>query len=178
MDSSQKTFKGVNAMSDEVKNIFKGFGLLGLIILAVALLIFVGSFFIGVSADTNAGGGCIGVVFDKAIVMGADKIVVYDGDEVITITDKEDVREIASEFVVANRAGLCGYRSGERMEIYNGSKLVRSIHWNECCELADIYEVDATHWAFPSMSKIGQVELSRDALARVNRIINEHRDGV
>ena len=164
-------------MSDEVKNIFKGFGLLGLIVLAAALLIFVGSFFIAVSADTNAGGGCIAVVFDKATVMGADKIVVYDGDEVITITDKEDVREIAAEFVVANRTGLCGYRSGERMEIYNGGKLVRSIYWNECCELADIYEVDATHWAFPSLSKIGQVELSQDALNRVNRIINEHRDG-
>ena len=175
MDSSQ-TVKGVTDMSDELKNLIKG---AGIILLIIALFI-VASQFIAVNTDgitTNAGGGCIAVVFDKAAVMGADKIVVYDGDEVITITDKEDVREIAAEFVVANRTDLCGYRSGERMEIYNGGKLVRSIYWNECCELADIYEVDVAHWAFPSMSKIGQVELSQGALERINQIIEEYRTG-
>ena len=163
-------------MSDEVKNIIKAAGIIAVII----ALFFVAGQFVAVNTDgitTNAGGGCIGVVFDKASVMGADKIVVYRDHEVVTISDKDAVREIAAEFVVANRTDLCGYRSGERMEIYNGGRLIRSIYWNECCELADIYEVDATHWAFPSMSKVGQVELSRDALERINQIIEDHRAG-
>ena len=167
----------VISLSDEVKNIFKGFGLLGLLVLAVALLLFVGSFFIGVSADTDVGGGCIAVAFDKAFVMGADKIVAYENGAVITITDKELVQEIASHFVVANRTDLCDSRSGNILEIYNGNHLVRTVYWNGCCEnSAEIYKADALHWLFPSGSQLGQLELPQDVYEQIKQIIYAQRD--
>lgn len=163
-------------MSDELKNLIKA---AGIILLIIALFI-VASQFIAVNTDgitTNAGGGCIAVVFDKAAVMGADKIVAYKGDEIITITDEDLVREIASAFVVANRTALCESRSGEKLEIYNGSKLVRTVYWSDCIDnFAHIYEKDATHWIFPE-GDLGQVELPRNVYERINQIIEEYRTG-
>ena len=101
----------------------------GLILLVIVITQFVA---VSLSGFTNVGGGCISVVFDKHFVCGADRIVVYEGDQVLTITEESTVRRIASEFVVANRTDLCGYYSDRRIEIYNGDKLVRSIRWNAC----------------------------------------------
>ena len=141
---------------------------IGLILLVIVITQFVA---VSLSGFTNVGGGCISVVFDKHFVCGADRIVVYEGDQVITITEKSTVRRIASEFVVANRTDLCGYYSDRRIEIYNGDKLVRSIRWNACCELAEIYEADAAHWLFPSTSGIGQVEMSKEFMEWLDQTI-------
>lgn len=142
------------------------------LILAVVVL----SQFVAVSTDvlSNVGGGTNSVVFDKAVVMSADRIVVREGEKVVTITDKALVREIASAFVVANRTDLCGYYDDKWMEIYNGDKLVRNIHWNAHDELAEVYEADGSHWVWPSSSKVGQVELSREFVERLNEIIQAH----
>jgi uncharacterized Fe-S cluster protein YjdI len=169
--------KEVNPMSDKVKNKIKAAG----IIVVIAALTFVASAFIAVSTEGcfTEGGGCIAIVFDKADVMGADKIVVYDGDEVITISDEAHVREIASEFVVANRTALCESRSGDKLEIYNSGKLVRTVYWSDCVDnFAHIYEKDATHWIFPGEGDLGQVELSRDAFDRINQIIEGYREEI
>ena len=162
-------------MPDELKNILKA----GLLIVAIVALGFVASQFVAVNFDgitTNAGGGCIAVVFDKASVMGADRIVVHREPEVITITDKALVREIASEFVVADRTALCESRSGEWMEIYNGGRLVRTVYWSDCVDnFAQIYETDALHWIFPSEGGIGQLELPREFMERLEEIIQSQR---
>lgn len=154
--------------------------LIMLTILCSCLILFliIASQFIAVSIDgllTNAGGGCIAVAFDKAAVMGADKIVAYVDDDVITITDEALVREVSSNFVVANRTALCESRSGDKLEIYNGGRLVRTVYWSDCADnFAHIYEKDALHWIFPE-GDIGQVELSREVYQRIIQIIEDHR---
>ena len=140
----------------------------GLILLGLLSSHFVAANFSGLAA---VGGGTFSVVFDKAFVLSADKIVVRDGDDVITITDKALVREIAANFVVANRTDLCGYHDDKWMEIYNGDKLVRNIHWNAHDNLVEVYQPDALHWVWPSSSKIGQIELSREFVTRLNEIL-------
>lgn len=161
-------------MSQEKKyRIIVGSICAGLILL---LILFVNFVAVSTEGAFTEGGGCFSVAFDKAVVMGADRIVIREGNEVVTITDAELVREIAAEFVVANRTDLCGYQADKWMEIYNGDRLVRSIRWNECCELVEIYEADVAHWVWPSGSGIGQVELSREFMARLDEII-ESADG-
>jgi hypothetical protein len=163
-------------MSHEIKNILKA----GLLIVAIIALGFIASQFVAVNFDgitTNAGGGCIAVAFDKASVMGADKIVLYRKTEVITITDKDLVREIAAQFVVANRTGLCESQSGEWMEIYNGGRLVRTVYWSDCVDnFAHIYEADDLHWIFPGEGGIGQLELPREFMERLEEIIQSQRE--
>lgn len=159
-------------MSDK-QLIIRGFVLLALI----ALVIFVGSFFIGVNTDTDRGGGCFAVAFDKAAVLGADKVVIRENGMVKTITDKDLVREIASCFVVANSTDQCDSRSGSVWEIYNGDKLVRTIVWNGCCEnCAVIYHADLSHWLFPSESGLGQLALPRDTYEYLCSIVNNYQE--
>ena len=147
-----------------------------LICIILILLLFGLSQFVAVSTAgaTSVGGGCISVVFDKHLVLGADRILIYEGDDLITITDETLVRRISSEFVVANRTDLCGYHSDRRLEIYNGNHLVRTVQWNACCELAEIYEADASHWLFPSTGGIGQVVLSAEFMQWLDGIIESN----
>lgn len=145
---------------------------LGLLIAAVLVWQFVA---VGLP-DDDTGGSCFSVVFDKAFVKGADRIVIYEGEEVITITDKAQVRQIADAFIVANCTDLCGYYSDLRMEIYNGSSLVREVRWNDHgYELARIYDADIAHWVFPSSEKYGQVSLSDETQELISEIIEQHR---
>ena len=137
-----------------------------IIIFAILVALFIASQFVAIHNGlfSSVGGSCIAVVFDKASVMGADRIVYQVGSKEITITDPETVKEIASHFVVANRAGLCNAQDNRYMYIYNGDKLVRSLRWRCCEEIVDIYEKDATHWLLPAECHTGQVELSREFL--------------
>lgn len=137
-----------------------------IIIFAILVALFITSQFVAIHNGlfSSVGGSCIAVVFDKASVMGADKVIYQVGEKEITITDPETVKEIASHFVVANRAGLCNAQDNRYMYIYNGDKLVRSLRWRCCEEIVDIYEKDATHWLLPAECHTGQVELSREFL--------------
>ena len=97
------------------------------IVVVLALLCWI---FVDVSVESvirGESGSCICVVFDKPFVKGADRIVIYEGDQVITVTDKETVRRIADLFVVANCTALCSPGNQRRIEIYNGNQLVRDI---------------------------------------------------
>ena len=146
------------------------------IILSLVAAVFVASRFIGIHNGlfSNAGGDCIAVVFDKAEVMGADRIVYQAGGREVTITDPEDVKKIASQFVVANRAGLCNAQDDRYMYIYNGEKLVRSLRWRCCEEIVDIYEEDAAHWLFPPECHTGHVELSKDFLNYLDSLLGSN----
>ena len=137
-----------------------------IIIFAILVALFITSQFVAIHNGlfSSVGGSCIAVVFDKASVMGADKVIYQVGEKEITITDPETIKEIASHFVVANRAGLCNAQDNRYMYIYNGDKLVRSLRWRCCEEIVDIYEKDATHWLLPAECHTGQVELSREFL--------------
>jgi hypothetical protein len=144
-----------------------------MILFAILAALFIASQFVAIHNGlfSSTGGSCIAVVFDKASVMGADKIVYQIGSKEITITDPATVKEIASHFVVANRAGLCNSQDNRYMFIYNGEKLVRSLRWRCCEEIVDIYEEDATHWLLPAECHTGQVELSREFLNYLDSLI-------
>ena len=147
--------------------------LLCICVLSVTLLILLAFKNIGINNGlfSSAGGSCIAVVFDKAAVLGADRIVYRAGDQEITITDSDTVKKIAAEFVVANRSGLCPSQDDRYMYIYNGDRLVRSLRWRCCEEIVDIYEEDATHWLFPPECHTGQVELNQDFLDYLDTLI-------
>ena len=146
------------------------------IVLAIALLIWI---FVDVSIESVVGdkaGSCISVVFDKPWVKGADRVIVYqDGQVVADISDREEVRQIADLFIVANRTDQCDYKSGWRMEIYNGNRLVREVIENCCGGLYMIYERDLLHWVFPSGCGAGQVELSADEEQILKQIIGRYK---
>lgn len=144
------------------------------IVAAVALLMWI---FVGFaqSITGNNAGGCISVTFDKPFVKTADRIIVYDGGQVVAdISEKEEVRQIADLFTVANRTDQCDYKSGWRMEIYNGNRLVREISGNCCGGLYHIYDRNLLHWIFPSECGTGQVELSQEEEQLLQRIISTY----
>lgn len=144
----------------------------------VTALVLLGWVFMDVSVESvirGEAGSCISVVFDKPFVKGADRVVVYEGGQVITIEDRETVREIAELFTVANRTGLCEDTGDLRMEIYNGDRLVRKI--TENCEdgFYHIYDRDPLHWVFPSADKNGQLQLSDEELLWLMQIIHRNQ---
>jgi hypothetical protein len=141
-------------------------------VLVVALLVSILSANVAVGGS-GGGGGCVSVVFDKASVMRADRIVIRKDGKEMTVTDPETVSRIASEFVVANKTALCDH-TDMQLEIYSGDKIVRHVYWNDSDSLATIYDADAAHWVIPFEGKTGQVELSRELMELVERIIAEY----
>jgi hypothetical protein len=144
----------------------------------VTALVLLSWIFVDVSVESiirDEAGSCICVVFDKPLVKGADRIVIYENDQVITITDKDTVRQIAGLFTVANRTGLCEHTGDLRLEIYNGDRLVRKI--TENCEdgFYHIYDRDLLHWVFPSADKNGQLELSDEDQLWLMQIIDQNK---
>ena len=123
--------------------------------------------------NSGGGGGCVSVVFDKASVMGADRIVFRENGREITVTDAEIVSRIAAEFVVANKTALCDH-TDMQIDLYNGDALVRRVFWNESCALATIYDADATHWVIPFEGKTGQVELSREFIELIRQVMEAY----
>ena len=145
------------------------------IVTALVLLSWV---FVDVSVESiirSEAGSCICVVFDKPLVKGSDRIVIYENDQVITITDKDTVRQIAGLFTVANRTGLCEHTGDLRLEIYNGDRLVRKITENCDDGFYHIYDRDLLHWVFPSADKNGQLELSDEDQLWLMQIIDQNK---
>ena len=149
-----------------------------LVFAIVTALVLLSWIFVDVSVESiirSEAGSCICVVFDKPLVKGADRIVIYENGQVITITDKDTVRQIAGLFTVANRTGLCEHTGDLRLEIYHGDRLVRKI--TENCEdgFYHIYDRDLLHWVFPSADKNGQLELSDEDQLWLMQIIDQNK---
>ena len=144
----------------------------------VTTLVLLSWVFVDVSVESiirDEAGSCICVVFDKPLVKGADRIVIYENDQVITITDKDTVRQIAGLFTVANRTGLCEHTGDLRLEIYHGDRLVRTITENCDDGFYHIYDRDLLHWVFPSADKNGQLELSDEDQLWLMQIIDQNK---
>ena len=149
-----------------------------LVFAIVTALVLLNWIFVDVSVESivrDEAGSCICVVFDKPLVKGADRIVIYENDQVITITDKDTVRQIAGLFTVANRTGLCEHTGDLRLEIYHGDRLVRKITENCDDGFYHIYDRDLLHWVFPSADKNGQLELSDEDQLWLMQIINKNK---
>jgi hypothetical protein len=149
-----------------------------LVFAIVTALVLLSWIFVDVSVESiirSEAGSCICVVFDKPFVKGADRIVIYENGQVITITDKDTVRQIAGLFTVANRTGLCEHTGDLRLEIYNGDRLVRKITENCDDGFYHIYDRDLLHWVFPSADKNGQLELSDEDQLWLMQIIDQNK---
>ena len=149
-----------------------------LVLAIVTALVLLSWIFVDVSVESiirDEAGSCICVVFDKPLVKGADRIVIYENGQVITITDKDTVRQIAGLFTVANRTGLCEHTGDLRLEIYNGDRLVRKITENCDDGFYHIYDRDLLHWVFPSADKNGQLELSDEDQLWLMQIIDQNK---
>ena len=149
-----------------------------LVFAIVTALVLLNWIFVDVSVESiirDEAGSCICVVFDKPLVKGADRIVIYENDQVITMTDKDTVRQIAGLFTVANRTGLCEHTGDLRLEIYNGDRLVRKITENCDDGFYHIYDRDLLHWVFPSADKNGQLELSDEDQLWLMQIIDQNK---
>lgn len=148
-----------------------------IMVVVIGLLIWI---FVDVSVESileDEAGSCISVIFDKPRVKGADRIVVYQNNQVVAdISDPEPVRQIARLFTVANRTDLCDYEGGWRMEIYNGDRLVREVVENCCCGFYLLYEWDLLHWVFPSESGIGQLQLSPEDEQWLRQTITQYQN--
>ena len=144
----------------------------------VVVLVLLGWIFVDVSAGyllQDKAGGCISVVFDKPFVKGADRIVIYEKGQAITITDKQTVRQMADLFVVANCTALCSPGNERRIEIYNGNWLVREIQQTQCgSDMYYIYECDLFHWVFPEWSD-GEVGLTPEERQWLDGIIEQYK---
>ena len=149
-----------------------------LVFAIVTALVLLSWIFVDVSVESiirSEAGSCICVVFDKPLVKGADRIVIYENGQVITITNKDTVRQIAGLFTVANRTGLCEHTGDLRLEIYHGDRLVRKITENCDDGFYHIYDRDLLHWVFPSADKNGQLELSDEDQLWIMQIIGQNK---
>ena len=149
-----------------------------LVFAIVTALVLLSWIFVDVSVESiirDEAGSCICVVFDKPLVKGADRIVIYENGQVITMTDQDTVRQIAGLFTVANRTGLCEHTGDLRLEIYNGDRLVRKITENCDDGFYHIYDRDLLHWVFPSADKNGQLELSDEDQLWLMQIIDQNK---
>lgn len=98
-------------------------------------------------------GKCISIsFFDKQKLKNVDKVVLVkdfgETKKVATITDEEFIRQILEETAVATHANF-GCTKGDmwRIDLYDGDKLVRSMHVSQCYGLhVNVYDSDATHW--------------------------------
>ena len=147
-----------------------------IIVVMLGLLIWI---FVDISVESiiqDEAGSSISVVLDKPLVKGADRIKVYEGGQVVAdISDREEVRQIADLFIVANRTDQCDYKSGWRMEIYNGDRLVREVIENCCGGIYTVYERDMLRWVFPSECGTGQVVLGSEEEQQLKEIIGRYK---
>ena len=146
------------------------------IVAVLALLIWI---FVDVSIESviqDKAGSCISVIFDKPIVKGADRVVVYEHNRVVTITDTQTVRQIADLFMVANCTGLCNPSQDRRIEIYNGQLLVRELRQTHCgSDLYYSYEPDLFHWVINIDGCGAEVQLTPAEQQWLDEIIAQYK---
>ena len=92
-------------------------------------------------------GGCVTIVYDKAAMRAADRVVLCVGEDRYEITDADFVDEITEELMIATHTGLRYAAIDRWIEIYSGDTLVRRMMWAECTDRNGvfIYFEDALH---------------------------------
>ncbi len=133
-------------MSDELKNILKAGLLIVAIIAAIALPVWIGSFFVSVGGEPGMAGGCISISFDKWDMMRADKIVIEFRGGTYTVTDQDFVQAFCRGTLDATYTDYCcaHFQEGS-VKIYRQDKLIRSMRYVENHD-GFVYDADSTHW--------------------------------
>ena len=122
-------------------------------------------------------GGCIAIVYDKAAMRAADRVVLCVGEDRYEITDADFVDDITDELMVASRSGLRFAEIDRWIEIYDGDTLVRRILWAECTDAKGvfIYYEDKLHPVYQDehleYTEDGQIIPSDELVEKLNAII-------
>lgn len=105
-------------------------------------------FNIAIHCNLFDSGGCIALVYDKAAMRAADKVVLCVGENRYDITDVFLVHWITEETMVATHTALRYVSSTDRwIEIYRGETLVRRMQWADCVDETGVfvYQEDSAH---------------------------------
>ena len=146
------------------------------ILCLVVLLIVVACSLMRSTAFDNEIGSCISIsLFGRFELQNIDKAVIAADGQEWAITDSDLIEQICNETRIANRVNLC-YETNRRIDLYSGDKLVRSMHWAECCNTVKVYEPGVTHWLIGGLGQEiehGSVELSDELMSRLNEEMEE-----
>ena len=114
----------------------------GCIALAVVLLLA-----LNVSADCSLdAGGCLSISFDKWAMTHADRLVVFDGQKEVTITDRDFIRSFGREVASGSHKDYCCAQDDIAWaELYKGDRLICRLRYVPNHD-AFAYEADLFHW--------------------------------
>jgi hypothetical protein len=119
-----------------------------IILLVIAILIVYPLLNVGFHFNLFDSGGCIAIVYDKAAMRAADKVVLCVGEDRYDITDAALVSWITEEAMAATHTHLRFHEHTDRwIEIYRGETLVRRMRWAECADPTGVfvYQEDEKH---------------------------------
>ena len=122
-------------------------------------------------------GGCIAIVYDKAAMRAADRVVLCVGESRYEITDADFVDEITEELMVASHTWLVYDDIDRWIEIYSGDTLVRRMQWAGCTDPKGvfIYFEDELHPIYQNYVSgyvdDGQIRASDELVEKLNAII-------
>lgn len=152
--------------------------LIWIISICICVLIPIGILFLnmGIGRGGDQVGGCTSVVFDKIALNSANRILVYEGNQVSIITEKSVVGEIVDMFLVADCTDMGQIYTDRYLEIYSGNSLVRTVRFSQDGTFVKLYDADMTHWVFGSTGKAGQLTMSTETMERLNQLIKEYGD--
>lgn len=127
-------------------------------------------------------GGCIAIVYDKAAMRAADKVVLCVGEDRYEIANAFWVHWITEETMVATHTRLRYSPTTDRwIEIYRGETLVRRIQWATCVDETGVfvYKEDSTHPIYsvdPTGPEDGMIFPSKLLVEKLNAIIEAAED--
>lgn len=122
-------------------------------------------------------GSCLSLAFDKHKVRGVDRVVLRVGDTTVEVTDRELIRQLKEELMVAGRTDLRvpHARDGKYILFYRGDELVRQMRWEygPDAHWVEVYTEDAAHWVLFSYSDEGLVCLSDETAEALDGWIHD-----
>lgn len=152
------------------------------LLLVIAALSVYPLFNIAIHFNLFDSGGCIAIVYDKAAMRAADKVVLCVGENRYDIADVALVNRITEETMVATHTRLRYASSTDRwIEIYHGETLVRRMQWATCVDETGVfvYKEDSTHPIYsvnPTGPEDGMIFPSKKLVEKLNAIIAAAED--
>lgn len=148
-----------------------------ILLLVIAAVAVYPLFNIAIHFNLFDSGGCIAIVYDKAAMRAADKVVLCVGEKRYDITNVALVNRITEEVMVATHTCLRYAKTDRWIEIYHGETLVRRMQWATCADDTGVfvYQEDATHPIIHGYSKTepadGMIFPSKKLVEKLNAII-------
>ena len=146
-----------------------------ILIILVAIILGASPFVSVNFPNPNLAESCFSIVFDKWEMNAVDKIVIKTPQKETTINDKNLIKHIVKETMVAESGGYQAMYGEYYLYLYHNQKIVRIIQLSTTYkEYAIAYQSDAFHWIAGYES--GTVILSDDVISQIENILNENGD--